>query len=151
VQRERGIAILGDLVSRAFAPYMDYGYSRDPVAELLAAFDRVDGLGGIRVGLPGHGRPLPDVAGVVGEHRAGIHGRVGAAREAVAEGPAGAYEVTSRMFREPVSDQVRVWQMTEVLCYLKHLREAGDVVRDEADTGAYSYRLEPAGRPRGGP
>jgi glyoxylase-like metal-dependent hydrolase (beta-lactamase superfamily II) len=151
VQRERGIAILGDLVSRAFAPYLDYGYSPDPVAELLAALDRVAALEGIRVGLPGHGRPLPDVATVIEAHRAGIGGRLDAARAALEPGPAGAYQVTRRMFGEAASDQVAVWRMTEVLCYLKHLREAGAVVRDEAETGTYSYRLEPAGGPIGGP
>lgn len=150
VQRERGIAILGDLVSRAFAPYLDYGYSPDPVSELLASYDRVAAIGGIRMGLPGHGRPLPDVPSVIEDHRAGIRGRLDDARAAVAAGPAGAYEVTRRMFGEPDSDQVAVWQMTEVLCYLKHLRGEGAVVRAEDEGGTYSYRLAAAGGPRGG-
>jgi glyoxylase-like metal-dependent hydrolase (beta-lactamase superfamily II) len=149
VQAERGLAIVGDLVSRVFAPYLDYGYSPDPVAELLASYDRVGAIEGIGVGLPGHGRPLTDLPGLLEEHRAGIHARVAQARAAVSEGPAGAYEVTRRMFGEPVSDQVAVWQMTEVLCYLKHLRGADAVVRDEDAHGAYRYRLAPAheGRP----
>jgi hypothetical protein len=36
--------------------------------------------------------------------------------------------------------------MTEVLCYLKHLRDAGAVVRDEDAGGAYRYRLASAAR-----
>jgi hypothetical protein len=50
------------------------------------------------------------------------------------------------MFGEPTSDQTAVWLMTEVLCYLKHLRDVGAVVRDENAQGAYSYRLAPAQR-----
>ena len=146
VQRERGIAIVGDLVSRNFAPYLDYGYSPDPVAELLASYDRVGAIDGIRVGLPGHGRPLEDLAGAIETYRTGIRGRLEEARTAVSEGPAGAYEMTRRMFGEPTSDQTAVWLMTEVLCYLKHLRDAGAVVRDENARGAYSYRLASAQR-----
>ncbi|HET6689306.1 MAG TPA: MBL fold metallo-hydrolase [Miltoncostaeaceae bacterium] len=147
VQRERGIAIVGDLVARSFAPYLDYGYTPDPVAELLASYDRVEAIDGIRRALPGHGRPLDDLGAVIGAHRAGIHGRLEATRAAVAAGPAGAYEVTLRMFGEPASHQTAVWLTTEVLCYLKHLREEGAVVREEDARGAYSYR--PASSQRG--
>ena len=147
LQRERGVAIVGDLVARAFAPYFDYGYTPDPIGELLASYDRVESIGGIRLGLPGHGRPLEDLSGTIAAHRHGIHQRLDDARAAVAAGPAGAYEMRRRMYGEPTSDQTAVWQTTEVLCYLKHLRDAGDVVRDQNATGAYSYRL--AGAPRG--
>jgi glyoxylase-like metal-dependent hydrolase (beta-lactamase superfamily II) len=141
LQRERGLAIVGDLVARAFGPYMDYGYSADPVAELLASYDRMAAVEGVRLALPGHGRPLPDLPGVIAAHRRGIGERVEMTRSAVAAGPAGAYEVCRRVFGEPVSDQTVVWHMSEVLCYLKHLRDAGAVVRDESPGGAYRYRL----------
>lgn len=146
VQRDRGLAIVGDLVSRSFAPYLDYGYSPDPVAELLASYDRVGAIDGIRVALPGHGRPLEDLPGAVDAYRSGINGRVEEARAALSAGPAGAYEMTRRMFGEPASRQTAVWLMTEILCYLKHLRDAGAVVRDENVRGAYSYRLASAQR-----
>jgi glyoxylase-like metal-dependent hydrolase (beta-lactamase superfamily II) len=144
LQRDRGLVILGDLVARAFAPYLDYGYTPDPVGELLSSYDRVAALEPVRVGLPGHGRPLPDLAGVLDAHRAGVAERIGRARSAVAAGPAGAYELTRRVFGEPDSDQTVVWQLTEILCYLKHLRDAGAVVRDEDAAGAYRYRLASA-------
>lgn len=146
VQRESGLAIVGDLVARTFAPYLDYGYTPDPVAELLDSLDRVDAIDGVRLGLPGHGRPLEDVGAAIATYRDGIHGRLEDAQAAVAAGPAGAYEMTRRMFGEPTSDQSAVWLMTETLCYLKHLRDAGAVVRDENARGAYSYRLAPAQR-----
>lgn len=146
VQRESGLAIVGDLVARTFAPYLDYGYTPDPVAELLASLDRVDAIDGVRLGLPGHGRPLEDVERAIATYRDGIRGRLDETRAAVAAGPAGAYEVTRRVFGEPTSDQSAVWLMTEVLCYLKHLRDAGAVVRDENARGAYRYRPAPAHR-----
>ena len=93
VQRERGVAIVGDLVARAFAPYFDYGYTPDPVGELLASYDRVGAIDGIRLGLPGHGRPLDDLTGTIETYRSGIHARLEDARAAVGAGPAGAYEV----------------------------------------------------------
>ena len=148
IQRDRGLAIVGDLVSRVFAPYLDYGYSPDPVGELLLSLDRLGAIAGIRVGLPGHGRPLDELPGTIEEHSAGLRGRIESARAAASAGPAGAYEITRRMFGEPLSAQTAVWQMTEVLCYLKHLREAGEVVREENALGAYGYRL--ASAPRGG-
>ena len=145
LQRARGIAIVGDLVARAFAPYLDYGYSPDPVGELLASYDRIEAVAGIRLALPGHGRPLTDLPEVIEAHRRGLRARVEDARAAVAAGPAGAFEVRRRMFGEAASGQTEVWQTTEVLCYLKHLRDEGAVVRDEDPAGAYRYRL--AGAP----
>jgi hypothetical protein len=37
--------------------------------------------------------------------------------------------------------QAAVWRMAEMLCYLKHLRLAGAIVRDEAPDGTFTYRL----------
>ena len=85
VQRDRGVAIVGDLVERAFAPYFDYGYSPDPIGELLASYDRVESIGGIRLGLPGHGRPLEDLRARIGP-TARHPPRLEEARAAVARG-----------------------------------------------------------------
>jgi len=140
VQRERGIGIVGDLVSRAFAPYFDYGYSADPVGEFLASLDRMDGVDGIRTALPGHGRPLTDLGDVIEAHRIGVRSRLDLARSAVGAGPTGAYEISGRMFGAPPSDEAAVWRMAETVCYLAHLRRAGEVVRDEAADGTFRYR-----------
>jgi glyoxylase-like metal-dependent hydrolase (beta-lactamase superfamily II) len=69
VQRDHRIAIVGDLICPAFVPWMDYGYSPDPVAEMLASLDRLAAIGDIDVALPGHGRPITDVAGVIADTR----------------------------------------------------------------------------------
>jgi glyoxylase-like metal-dependent hydrolase (beta-lactamase superfamily II) len=140
VQRERGIGIVGDLVSRSFAPYFDYGYSADPVGEFLASLDRMDRIDGIRTALPGHGRPLSDLAGVIEAHRAGVRSRLDLTRAAVQAGPASAYEITARAFGAAPSDEAAVWRMAETVGYLRHLRGVGDVVRDEAADGTFRYR-----------
>ncbi|MCW3067169.1 MAG: fold metallo-hydrolase, partial [Solirubrobacterales bacterium] len=110
VQRERGIAILGDLVSPVFAPYFDYGYTPDPVAEYLASLERVEALG-VRLGLPGHGRPLEDVAGAIALHRHGVGDRLAAVELALGAGGITAYDLTRRVFGEPASSELGVWQL----------------------------------------
>ena len=56
--------------------------------------------------------------------------------------------MSRRMFGEPASGQTAVWLMTEVLCYLKHLRDAGtsSVTRTRPAPTATGWRAQ-----RGGP
>jgi len=138
-QRDGRLLVAGDLLGAVFAPYFDYGVSPDPVAELLGSLDVVERLD-VGTALPGHGRPIDDVRHAVAEHRAGVGERVAATEEALRGGPAPAYEVTARMFGEPSSEMVRVWQLVEVVSYLRHLRLAGRVVRDEMPGGTFRHR-----------
>jgi glyoxylase-like metal-dependent hydrolase (beta-lactamase superfamily II) len=141
VQREHRVMILGDLVAVAFSPWFDYGYSADPVAEYLQALDRIDALDAPTLALPGHGRPLSDLPAAIALHRRGIAERLADTRAAIALGPAGAYELTPRVFGEPDDGETAVWRLTELSCYLKHLRVAGSVIRDEAADGSFTYRV----------
>ena len=137
VQRERGIGVLGDLVSPAFAPYYDYGYTPDPVGEYLASLDRIE-REELRLGLPGHGRPIEDVAGAIAVHRRGVEERLVAVRAAVADGAHGAFATTQQVFG-PSTGEVAVWQMGEVLAYLRHERRAGRIDRRELPDGRFDY------------
>lgn len=137
-QPSRRVLVAGDLLSTVFAPYFDYGVSPDPVAEFLASLAAVEGLE-VELALPGHGRPVEDLREVVAEHRAGVEARLAATEEAVRAGPSGGYEITGRVFGEPPSEMVRVWQLVEVVSYLRHLRLAGRIVRDEAPDGTFRY------------
>jgi glyoxylase-like metal-dependent hydrolase (beta-lactamase superfamily II) len=141
VQRDRGLIILGDLVAAAFSPWYDYGYSPDPVAEFLAALDTIAALDSPGLALPGHGRPISDLPGAIELHRRGVAERLEQTRAAIAAGPAGASVLTPRVFGEPDSGETAVWKMTELVCYLRHLRLAGEVVRDEDGDGKFIYRL----------
>jgi glyoxylase-like metal-dependent hydrolase (beta-lactamase superfamily II) len=139
-QPEQRLLLTGDLLSRHFAPFFDYGWSADPVAEYLASLDAVAGLD-VELVLPGHGAPLPDLGALVASHRAGVHDRLAAVRGALAGGPAGGYELTRRIFGRPPDVTVGVWQFAEVVAYLGHLRRTGEVARLEGPDGAYAYAV----------
>jgi glyoxylase-like metal-dependent hydrolase (beta-lactamase superfamily II) len=132
------VAIVGDLICPAFVPWLDYGYSADPLAQLLASLDALDAAGA-PLALPGHGRPIVDVAGTIQETRDGFAQRLDATRSALKEGPAGAYEVTTRIWGEE-PDLPATGHMTEVLSYLRHLRGLGEVTRTTEADGTYRYR-----------
>jgi glyoxylase-like metal-dependent hydrolase (beta-lactamase superfamily II) len=140
VQRDHGVAILGDILSPRFTPYFDYGYTPDPVGEYLASLDRIDAIPEIEIGLLGHGRPTDDVRAGIAMHREGVAAQVAAVEAAVGEGAAGAFEITRRVFGPPEGGEFGVWNMTQTLGYLRHLRLAGAVVREEADDGRFRYR-----------
>jgi glyoxylase-like metal-dependent hydrolase (beta-lactamase superfamily II) len=140
LQRERCIAILADLLTPSFAPWFDYGYSKDPVAEFLASLDLLERAAPFELALPGHGRPIEDVPASIVAHREGVERRLTATLDAVAAGPTGAHELTGRVFG-PSQPPLDVWRMTEVASYLRHLRLRGDVVRDESADRRFVYRL----------
>jgi glyoxylase-like metal-dependent hydrolase (beta-lactamase superfamily II) len=140
VQREWRLLIAGDLLCAAFVPWMDYGCSPDPVGESLASLERVEALGEIARALPGHGRPIADVPATIALTRAGFAQRLEATRAALAHGPAGAYEIATRMFGAEDDDIEATGHLTEVLSYLRHLRLAGEVVRERNDDDTYIYR-----------
>jgi glyoxylase-like metal-dependent hydrolase (beta-lactamase superfamily II) len=140
VQRDRSLIIVGDLVASAFAPWFDYGYSADPVAEYLKSLDAIEALGPFALALPGHGRPISDLAEAIALHRRGVAERLEQTMAAIAAGPTGGYELTYRVFSD-LDDHAAVWKMTELFGYLKHLRLAGKIARDEAADGTFSYRL----------
>jgi glyoxylase-like metal-dependent hydrolase (beta-lactamase superfamily II) len=148
VQRDQGILIAGDLLCPVFVPWMDYGYSPDPLAESLSSLDRLAAEPHLALALPGHGRPIEQVEAVVAMTRDGLRRRLKSTLDTVRCRPGGAYDITVRMFGDE-PDMVAVTHMTEVLAYLRHLRLRGDVVRDSDSEGRLSYRATPS--PRGGP
>ena len=132
--------ILGDLLSSAFTPWFDYGYSNDPVAEFLASVDRVSELGPFSLALPGHGRALEDVPTIIAEYRAGVASRLDACVSAIREGATSGYDVTVRVFGS-LPACVMVWRLTEIAAYLRHLRLAGTITRGENGTGRFQYAV----------
>jgi glyoxylase-like metal-dependent hydrolase (beta-lactamase superfamily II) len=140
VDRERRAVILGDLVAPVFAPWFDYGYSADPVTEFLDSLDRVEALGPFDLALPGHGRAVEDLPAALDDHRAGVARRLEETLAAIDEGPAGAFDLTVRVFGEELPAPLDVWRMTEIAAYLRHLRLAGMVVRDQDGDGRFVHR-----------
>jgi glyoxylase-like metal-dependent hydrolase (beta-lactamase superfamily II) len=146
VQRESGIAIVGDLICPAFVPWLDYGYSADPLAQTFASLDTLAGLDAT-LALPGHGRPIVDVPATIEDTRNGFAQRLGDTRRALNAGPAGAYELTTRIWGEE-PDLQATGHMTELLSYLRYLRGLGEATRDTVDDGTYRYRATTNGGSR---
>lgn len=138
LQPDRRLLLSGDLLSRIFYPYFDYGYSEDPVrefAESLTAIAELD----VATALPGHGRPLDDVRLLIEQHRSGLDARLAAVRAAVAAGPASGQELAERVFGPAASPFDAVAHLGETVAHLRHLRLAGAVRRDEDDDGIFRY------------
>ena len=140
VQRGDGTAIVGDVVSRSFAPWFDYGYSPDPVGEYLASLDALSGLDPRTLALPGHGRPVDDLPAALTTYESGMARRLAATRAAVAAGATTGREIAHRVLGETGSGEAAVWRLAEVIAYLRHLRLTGAVVRSIAPDGAHRYR-----------
>lgn len=142
-QREHGLLLAGDTVCVAFVPTMDYGCSPDPYAESIAALDRLAALSPVTLTLPGHGRPIIELATVIAEYREGFAARLDAVRDQLAVRSQSGYELTERIWG--VEDDIpAVIHLSEVLCLLRHLRLTGEVVRTV--DGTHQYSLQAAER-----
>ena len=139
VQRERRIAIVGDTLCPVFVPWLDYGWTADPTAELLASFDALDAAGPLDLALPGHGRPLTDAAAITAGHRRAVLERVAVVRDALGTGPITGHDLAEGAFG-PAADLAAVGFLSETLSYLRHLRLRGEVERSRDDDGTHLYR-----------
>jgi glyoxylase-like metal-dependent hydrolase (beta-lactamase superfamily II) len=139
-QPQQRLLILGDLVSRVFAPWYDYGYTNDPVAELAASLALVEGLD-VDLALPGHGRPIEDLAEVISMHQEEIVRRLELVEAEVARQPGPAYEIGQRAFGPSPTMMAEVGRLQEAMACLRHLRLEGRVVRDVLPSGVFRYRL----------
>jgi glyoxylase-like metal-dependent hydrolase (beta-lactamase superfamily II) len=138
IERETGIAFVGDLICPAFVPWLDYGYSADPLAQTFASLDILEALDP-SLSLPGHGRPIEHTQATITDTRDGFAQRLADTRRALERGPAGAYELTVRIWGEEPDLQAS-GHMLELLSYLRYLRGLGEVDRTTAGDGTYRYR-----------
>jgi glyoxylase-like metal-dependent hydrolase (beta-lactamase superfamily II) len=123
-QPDRRLLISGDHLLGRVSLYYDYGWTPDPAGEFLASLDRVDRLGA-RLCLPGHGRPFTDVRGHVRANRELVAERLEATERALADGPRPAVEVVAEVHGAQLSQGNAAWWLSETLCYLTHLEQAG--------------------------
>lgn len=135
-----GVLIAGDLLAPAFHPYMDYGYTQDPVGEYLASLERVGRMAGVTTVLPGHGRPLHDLGAAIDMWRDGLQQHTEDVAAAVAQGAASGYEVTRQVCGSEAGTIAAVWDLAEIVCYLRHLRIGGRIAREHGPGGEFHYR-----------
>ena len=132
LQRERGIAIVGDLVARAFAPYFDYGYTPDPVGEFLQSLEKVEDAGP-RLCLPGHGRTFTDVRGHIHAYRRLVADRLQKVLDAIGVEPLSGIEIIPHVYGQALTETTAAWWMSETLAYLQHLEMTGRAARIEGE------------------
>jgi glyoxylase-like metal-dependent hydrolase (beta-lactamase superfamily II) len=124
-QPERGLLLSGDHILGRVSLYYDYGYTPDPAGEFLSSLDVVEALD-VRLVLAGHGRPVRDAPALVAANRRAVTERLERVRAAIEERPRTPFEIVPSIFGEDVPSQMMVsWGLSEVLCYLAHLKRLG--------------------------
>jgi glyoxylase-like metal-dependent hydrolase (beta-lactamase superfamily II) len=128
-QPERRVLISGDHLLGRVSLYFDAGFTPDPVGEFLDSLDKVERLDA-RLALSGHGRPFTDVPGHITANRELVAQRLGAVRNALADGPQTAYEIAQSVYGDAFSEVTATWLLTKTRCWLRHLERLGDATRD---------------------
>ncbi len=132
-QPDRRLLISGDHVLGRISLFFEYGWTPDPIGEFLASLNRVDRLGA-RLCMSGHGRTFTDVRAHIDGNRELVAERLAAVLGGLAGGEAKtALELVPAMLGRPFRTGDR-WKLVEVLCYLRHLEQTGQVVH-ESDGG----------------
>jgi glyoxylase-like metal-dependent hydrolase (beta-lactamase superfamily II) len=140
LQRETGVLIVGDTIAPAFYYFFEYGWSPDSVGDYFLAFERLDGLEGVGLTLPGHGGPMTDLHAAVAAWRTELHRRVDATEAAIGAGAATAWEAASRTNDVEAAGPWACLHLGEAVAYLQHLRGRGRVVRRTELDGSYRYK-----------
>ena len=125
---ERRLLIAGDVVLGRVALSFDYGWTPDPVGELLASLDRVERLDA-RLALGGHGRPFGDLPMRIEAQSTFVRTRLHTLRAMIADRPATAYELGPRRFGGAWAPATVPYYFAKVLAYLSHLELLGQAER----------------------
>jgi glyoxylase-like metal-dependent hydrolase (beta-lactamase superfamily II) len=139
-QPERKLLLSGDHIIGRVSLFYDYGWSPDPAGEFLASLDVVEGLD-VDLILAGHGKPVRDLAGLVGANRAAVHERIARVREAIRGEDLTAFEIIPKLLLvEELNPMLVSWGLQETLAYLAHLRLQGEA-EPIPDTDPERWRL----------
>lgn len=129
---EHGVVFTGDHVLPTITPHIGgLAPEPDPLALFFASLRRIADLDGISVALPAHGHPFHDLGGraldIIEHHE----DRLDIIRDATQQLPDGTVnEFMQVLFSE------RAWgemAESETYAHLEHLRELGELRRDDAD------------------
>ena len=131
-QPDRRLLLSGDHLLGRVSLYFEYGFSPDPVQELLDSLDRVERLD-VRLALAGHGRPFTDIAAHIEANRALVRQRLHAVRSGLAERSCTAFDLAPRVYGTAFAPASAPFLLNKLLCYLTHLERKGEAVRFEPD------------------
>ena len=101
----------------------------DPVGEYLASLEKIEGARA-RLALSGHGKPFLDVPGHIEGTRRLVIENIERARASVTSEPRTAMTIALDMFREQRGVRHPAWLLSQTLCYLRHLEQAGQARRE---------------------
>ncbi|HET8651082.1 MAG TPA: MBL fold metallo-hydrolase [Gaiellaceae bacterium] len=123
-----GILVAGDTLLGSISPNIGlYPDSRpDPLGDYLTSLNRIAELGP-RVAFPGHGEPIGDPAGRARELIAHHQERLEQTAAALDGRPQTAYDVSLKLFPEPLSTTLRRFALAETRAHIEYL-----VKRDKA-------------------
>jgi glyoxylase-like metal-dependent hydrolase (beta-lactamase superfamily II) len=128
-QPERRLLVGGDLLIEGAAPFFEYGFSPDPVGELLASLDVAEGLD-FDTCFPGHGRLIGDGAAAIEESRATIAALLAGTEAALAPGERTAAAIAIELLGADADKGAYVFRLIQnVLAALDHLAARGRVER----------------------
>jgi glyoxylase-like metal-dependent hydrolase (beta-lactamase superfamily II) len=128
-QPERRLLISGDHLLGRISLYFDYGQSPDPVGEYLSSLQKIVGVRA-RLALSGHGKPFLDVPGHIEGTRRLVVENIDRATASVTSEPRTAMTIALDMFREQRGARHPAWLLSQTLCYLRHLEQAGHARRE---------------------
>ena len=128
-QPERRLLISGDHLLGRISLYFDYGQSPDPVGEYLSSLQKIE-VARARLALSGHGKPFLDVPGHIEGTRRLVVENIERATAAVTSEPRTAMTIALDMFREQRGARHPAWLLSQTLCYLRHLEQAGQARRE---------------------
>lgn len=143
--RERdGVLLAADHVLPRITPNIGLYSEHDrlnPLGDYLESLAKVAPLPASIV-LPGHGEPLHDLAGRVGEIIAHHEKRLDTLTQMLASRPQHAYELTTQMFGERLkNDEAKRMAVAEVLSHLEYLRFQGKVEQHRTKDGLILYAI----------
>jgi glyoxylase-like metal-dependent hydrolase (beta-lactamase superfamily II) len=129
-----GVLVAGDTLLGTITPNVGlYPDSRpDPLADYLSSLERIAELGP-RLALPGHGEPIGDPAGRARELISHHHGRLEETIAALDGEPRTAYEVSLRLFPEPLPPVLRRFALAETRAHLEYLVRRNAARRADGD------------------
>src|ERR1700760_2834549 len=128
-QPEHRLLISGDHLLGRIVLWFDRGDTPHPVAEYLRSLDVVSRLQA-RLALSGHGKPFLDVPGHIEGSRRLVLENIDRATAAVGAEPRTAMTIALDMSREQRGTRHPAWLLSQTLCYLRHLEQAGHARRE---------------------
>jgi glyoxylase-like metal-dependent hydrolase (beta-lactamase superfamily II) len=137
-----GMMISGDHVLPSITPHISgVAHAVDPLAKFFDSLDKVAAYGDqVKLALPAHGHPFPDLAGRANDIKDHHVGRLQRLRDAVIEEdrPLTVPELSTHLFSQRAQGRMAD---SETFAHAEHLRATGEMARRDSDDGYFRYEL----------